>query len=255
MITFCDNKPYRQLLRAQSRGDGRNSRGVITVRHRGGSHKQQYRQIEFSRAQSEVQGTVERIEYDPNRSAHIALVILRTGQREYIIAPDGVAPGAKISSSLTSQITAHIGNNLPLGLIPIGTRVHCLEILPLNGAKLVRAAGTSAILVSNQGTFSKVRLQSGEVRLIHKSCTATVGEVSNRQHNLNNCTKAGQKRWKGIRPTVRGVAMNPIDHPHGGGEGKTASGRNPVSPGGIPTKGFRTRRVRRSTKMIVMRRT
>jgi large subunit ribosomal protein L2 len=195
---------------------------------------------------------VERVEYDPNRTAHIALVLYKDGERRYIVAPKGIEQGQEIQSG--SHAPIKIGNALPLRNIPMGTTVHCIELQPGKGAQLARSAGTSVQLVAREGAYATVRLRSGEMRKVHVDCRATIGEVSNTEHNLRSYGKAGARRWKGIRPTVRGVVMNPIDHPHGGGEGRTSGGRHPVSPWGTPTKGYKTRANKRTDNMIVRRR-
>ncbi|RMG58017.1 MAG: 50S ribosomal protein L2 [Gammaproteobacteria bacterium] len=244
--------PYEPLLEKKTRTGGRNNKGRITTRHIGGGHKQRYRIIDFKRNKDGIPAKVERIEYDPNRSAHIALVLYADGERRYIIAPAGVKPGAEISSGLHAPIKP--GNTLPLRNIPVGTVVHCIELKPGKGAQLARSAGTSAQLVAREGAYATLRLRSGEMRKVPAECRATIGEVSNSEHNLRKLGKAGAKRWRGVRPTVRGVAMNPVDHPHGGGEGRTSGGRHPVTPWGVPTKGHKTRKNKRTDKLIVRRR-
>ncbi len=243
---------YAPLLEKKSRTGGRNNRGRITTRHRGGGHKQHYRVIDFKRNKDGIPGRVERIEYDPNRSAHIALVLYKDGERRYIIAPRHVRAGDDIMSGREAPIKP--GNALPLRNIPVGTLVHCIEMKPGKGAQLARSAGASAQLAAREGQYATLRLRSGEMRRIPAACRATVGEVANSEHNLEKLGKAGAKRWRGIRPTVRGVAMNPVDHPHGGGEGRTSGGRHPVTPWGVPTKGYKTRKNRASDKYIVRRR-
>ncbi len=245
-------KPYEPLLEPQSKTAGRNNHGRITVRHRGGGHKQHYRVIDFKRDKDGIPGTVERIEYDPNRSAHIALVLYKDGERRYIIAPKGLQNGDVVVSGADSAIKT--GNTLPIRKIPVGSTIHCIEMKPGKGAQIGRSAGASIQLVAREGSYAQLRLRSGEVRQIHIDCRATIGEVSNSEHSLRKLGKAGAKRWRGIRPTVRGVAMNPVDHPHGGGEGRTSGGRHPVSPWGTPTKGYKTRSNKRTDKMIVRRR-
>ncbi len=242
-------KPYAPLLTKQIRGSGRNNQGRITVRHKGGGHKQHYRLIDFKRDKIDIPGKVERIEYDPNRTANIALICYCDGERRYIIAPKGLIIGAEILSSNTAPIK--IGNSLPIKYIPIGATIHCVEMIPKKGAQLARSAGTSVQLLGRDGIYAQLRLRSGEIRKVHIDCRATIGEVGNSDHNLRQYGKAGAKRWLGIRPTVRGVAMNPIDHPHGGGEGKTAAGRHPVSPWGLHTKGKKTRNNKRTDYLIV----
>jgi large subunit ribosomal protein L2 len=245
-------KPHAALLDAQSVTAGRNNSGRITTRHKGGGHKQHYRMVDFRRNKDGIPAKVERLEYDPNRSANIALVLYADGERKYIIAPKGVAVGQSLISGSEAPIRA--GNTLPIRNIPVGTTIHCIEMLPGKGAQMARSAGTSAMLLAREGTYAQVRLRSGEIRRVHVECRATIGEVGNEEHSLRQIGKAGANRWRGIRPTVRGVAMNPVDHPHGGGEGKTAAGRDPVSPWGTPTKGYRTRSNKRTTTMIVQRR-
>jgi large subunit ribosomal protein L2 len=245
-------RPYAPLVEAQSKNAGRNNRGIITVRHQGGGHKQHYRMIDFRRNKDGIVATVERLEYDPNRTAHIALLCYADGERRYIIAPRGLKAGAQVISGSEAPIKA--GNTLPLRNIPVGSTIHCVEMQPGKGAQLARSAGTSVQLLAREGAYAQLRLRSGEIRKVHVDCRATIGEVSNEEHNLRKIGKAGAVRWRGIRPTVRGVAMNPIDHPHGGGEGKTGEGRVPVSPWGTPTKGYRTRRNKRTSNMIVRRR-
>ena len=244
--------PYAPLLESQSKTAGRNSRGVITVRHRGGGHKQHYRVIDFRRNKDGVVATVERLEYDPNRTAHIALLCYSDGERRYIIAPKGLKAGMQVVSGPEAPIKA--GNALPLRNIPVGSTIHCIEMKAGKGAQLARSAGASVQLLAREGMYAQLRLRSGEIRKVHVDCRATIGEVGNEENALRSIGKAGAMRWRGIRPTVRGVAMNPIDHPHGGGEGKTAAGRDPVSPWGTPTKGYRTRRNKRTSSMIVRRR-
>jgi large subunit ribosomal protein L2 len=245
-------KPYAPLLEKKIRGSGRNNLGHITTRHQGGGHKQHYRIVDFRRAKDGIPARVERIEYDPNRSAHLALLCYADGERRYIIAPKGVAVGAQLMSGQEAPI--RVGNTLPLRNIPVGTTVHCIEMLPGKGAQLARAAGTSVQLLAREGSYAQIRLRSGEIRRVLIECRATIGEVGNEENNLRQFGKAGAMRWRGIRPTVRGVAMNPIDHPHGGGEGRTGTGRHPVSPWGKLTKGYRTRNNKRTDNMIVQRR-
>jgi large subunit ribosomal protein L2 len=245
-------KPHAPLLEPQSRRAGRNNSGHITMRHQGGGHKQHYRIVDFKRAKDGVTAKVERLEYDPNRSANLALLCYTDGERRYIIAPKGVAVGAQLVSGTEAPIKP--GNTLPLRNIPVGTTVHCVEMLPGKGAQIARAAGTSVQLLAREGSYAQLRLRSGEVRKVHIECRATIGEVGNEEHSLESVGKAGRMRWRGVRPTVRGVAMNPVDHPHGGGEGKTAAGRHPVSPWGTLTKGYRTRKNKRTSGMIINRR-
>lgn len=244
--------PYASLVESKKRSSGRNHNGHITVRHRGGGHKSHYRVIDFKRNKDNITAKVERIEYDPNRSAHIALLCYADGERRYIIAPRGLAVGATVESGKEAPIRA--GNSMPIRNIPVGTTIHCIELKPGKGAQIARSAGVSAVLMAREGVYAQVRMRSGEVRLIHLDCRATVGEVSNHEHSLRQVGKAGAIRWRGFRPTVRGVAMNPVDHPHGGGEGRTGEAREPVSPWGTPTKGFKTRSNKRTDNMIVSRR-
>ena len=246
-------KPYAPLLEKNSKSGGRNNKGRITVRHIGGGHKQHYRIIDFKRTKDGIPAKVERIEYDPNRSANIALVLYADGERKYIIAPKALKAGDVIQSGSDASIKA--GNTLPMRNIPLGTTVHCVELKPGKGAQIARSAGAYAQIVARDGAYVTVRLRSGEMRKVLAEGRATIGEVGNSEHNLRSYGKAGAKRWSGIRPTVRGVAMNPIDHPHGGGEGKTSGGRDPVSPWGVPTKGYKTRSNKRTNNMIVRRRT
>lgn len=245
-------KPFKSLIEYQTKTAGRNNAGKITARHKGGGHKQFYRKIDFKRNKDEVSAIVERIEYDPNRSANIALICYRDGERRYIIAPKGLTKGDLVTSGSNAQIKS--GDALALRDIPVGTVVHCIELMPGKGAQLARSAGTSAQLQARDGNYAQLRLRSGEIRKVHINCRATIGEVSNAEHNLRSVGKAGASRWRGIRPTVRGVAMNPIDHPHGGGEGRTSGGRHPVSPWGTPAKGYRTRSNKRTETMIVRHR-
>lgn len=244
--------PYGPLLEKQSANAGRNNAGRITVRHRGGGHKQRYRLIDFKRDKDGIAAKVERIEYDPNRTAHIALVLYADGERRYIIAPKGVAAGDSLMSGSHASIS--VGNCMPLRNMPVGSVVHCVEMKPAKGAQIARSAGTSVQLVAREGGYATLRLRSGEMRKVPVDCKATLGEVSNGEHSLRSLGKAGATRWRGVRPTVRGVVMNPVDHPHGGGEGRTSGGRHPVSPWGQPTKGFKTRKNKRTDGMIVRRR-
>ena len=245
-------KPFEGLVAKKTKSGGRNNTGRMTVRHRVGGHKQRYRIIDFKRDKVGVPGEVERLEYDPNRSAHIALIKYADGERRYILAPKGVKAGTPVMSSDAAPIKP--GNSLPLRNIPVGTLVHCIEMKPGKGAQIARSAGAVAQVAAREGAYATLRLRSGEMRRIHTECRATVGEVGHGEHNLRKLGKAGAKRWRGVRPTVRGVAMNPVDHPHGGGEGRTSGGRHPVSPWGTPTKGYKTRSNKRTDKMIVRRR-
>ncbi len=244
--------PYKPLLVKKTRTGGRNNAGRITSRHRGGGHKQHYRLIDFRRNKDGVPAVVERLEYDPNRTANLALLKYADGERRYIIAPRGVKEGDELMSGGSAPIRA--GNAMALHSIPVGSVIHCIELKPGKGSQLVRSAGCSAQLVAREGTYATVRLRSGEMRRVLAECRATLGEVGNSEHNLRSLGKAGATRWRGKRPTVRGVAMNPVDHPHGGGEGKTSGGRHPVSPWGVPTKGYKTRSNKRTDKLIVRRR-
>ena len=245
-------RPYAPLVEKKSKSGGRNNAGRITTRHRGGGHKQHYRIVDFKRNKDGIPAIVERLEYDPNRTAHIALLKYMDGERRYVIAPKGVKAGDELYSGVDAPIKT--GNTLPLRNIPQGSIVHCVELKPGKGAQMIRSAGASAQLVARDGAYVTLRLRSGEMRKVLADCRATLGEVSNSEHNLRSLGKAGAKRWRGVRPTVRGVAMNPVDHPHGGGEGRTSGGRHPVTPWGVPTKGRKTRSNKRTDKMIVRRR-
>jgi len=242
-------EPHKPLVTTKIRSSGRNNQGRITVRRRGGGHKKHYRIIDFKRDKLNIIGTIERIEYDPNRSAYIALVLYKDGERRYIIAPKGVNAGTEIISG--TDVPIKPGNCMPLQYIPLGATIHCIELRPGKGAQIARSAGTSAQLVAREGIYAVLRIRSGEIRKVLATCTASIGEVSNSEHNLRSLGKAGASRWRGIRPTVRGVAMNPVDHPHGGGEGKTSGGRHPVSPTGVPSKGYKTRKNKRTANMVV----
>ena len=244
--------PYAGLVEAQSKKAGRNNNGHVTTRHQGGGHKQHYRVVDFKRNKDGVVGKVERLEYDPNRTANIALVLYADGERRYVIAPRGLAVGQEVVSGAEAPIK--VGNTLPIRNIPVGTTIHCVEMIPGKGAQLARSAGTSAQLLAREGVYAQLRLRSGEIRRVHVECRATIGEVGNEEHSLRSIGKAGAMRWRGVRPTVRGVVMNPVDHPHGGGEGRTAAGMHPVTPWGVKTKGFRTRSNKRTNSMIVQRR-
>ncbi len=244
--------PHARLLEKKNRGSGRNNLGRICTRHQGGGHKRHYRVIDFKRDKDGIPGRIERFEYDPNRSANIALVLYADGERRYIIAPKGVSAGDEIHSGTEAPIKS--GNCLPLRNIPVGSTVHCVELKHGGGAQLGRAAGAGLQLIAREGDYAQLRLRSGEVRKVHVECRAVIGEVGNAEHSLRKLGKAGASRWRGIRPTVRGTAMNPVDHPHGGGEGRTKGGRHPVSPWGTPTKGFKTRANKRTNSMIIHRR-
>ena len=250
--TLHKGTPYKPLVESQSKTGGRNSGGRITTRHRGGGHKQHYRKIDFRRNKDGISAVVERLEYDPNRTAHIALLRYADGERRYILAPRGVAAGDELMSGSSSAIRA--GNAMELRNVPVGSVIHAVELKPGKGAQIARSAGTSCQLVAREGTYATLRLRSGETRRVLAECRATLGEVGNTEHSLRSLGKAGAKRWRGVRPTVRGVAMNPVDHPHGGGEGRTSGGRHPVSPTGVPTKGYKTRKNKRTDKLIVRRR-
>ena len=245
-------RPLASLVEKKSKSAGRNNYGRITTRHLGGGHKHHYRVIDFLRNKDGIPAKVERIEYDPNRTAFIALLCYADGERRYIIAPKGLSVGDQVINGSEAPIKA--GNVLPLRNIPIGTTIHCIEMLPGKGAQMIRTAGASAVLLAREGSYAQVRLRSGEVRRVLIECRAAVGEVSNSDHNLEKLGKAGAKRWRGVRPTVRGVVMTPVDHPHGGGEGRTSGGRHPVTPWGQKTKGLKTRSNKRTTSMIISRR-
>ena len=243
---------YAPLLEPQHQKSGRNNNGHITVRHRGGGHRQHYRMVDFRRNKDGITATVERIEYDPNRTAHLALLCYADGERRYILCPKGLEVGTVLQNGAEAPIKP--GNCLPLRNIPVGSTIHAIELQPGKGAQMARSAGTGVQLLAREGAYAQIRLRSGEIRRVHVDCRATLGEVGNEEHSLRQIGKAGAMRWRGVRPTVRGVAMNPVDHPHGGGEGKTAAGRHPVSPWGLQTKGKRTRNNKRTDNMIVRRR-
>jgi len=245
-------EPYAPLVEKQAKTGGRNNTGRITTRHKGGGHKRRYRTIDFKRVKDGIKAAVERLEYDPNRSAHIALIRYADGERAYIIAPRGLKAGDTVMSGPEAPIAP--GNCLPLRSIPVGSVVHNIELQKGRGAQIARAAGASVQIIAREGDYATLRLRSGEMRRVHSDCRAVIGEVGNSDNNLRSLGKAGAKRWRGIRPTVRGVAMNPVDHPHGGGEGRTSGGRHPVSPWGTPTKGYKTRNNKRTDGMIVRRR-
>jgi large subunit ribosomal protein L2 len=245
-------EPHAPLLAKKAKKGGRNNYGRVTTRHQGGGHKQRYRLIDFKRNKDGIPGSVERLEYDPNRTAYIALIKYADGERRYIIAPKGLSAGASIVSGEQAGVSP--GNCLPLRNIPVGTTVHCIELKPGKGAQIARSAGASAQILAREGEYATLRLRSGEVRKVRYECRAVIGEVGNSDHNLRKLGKAGATRWRGIRPTVRGVAMNPVDHPHGGGEGRTSGGRHPVTPWGISTKGHKTRKNKRTDSLIVRRR-
>ncbi len=242
--------PYAALTEPQGKTGGRNNNGRITTRHKGGGSKQHYRIIDFKRDKEGIPARIERLEYDPNRTAHIALLCYADGERRYIIAPKGVKEGDQVMAGREAPIK--VGNSLPLRNIPVGSTVHCIEMKPGKGAQIARAAGGSAQLVAREGAYATLRLRSGEMRKVPADCRATLGEVGNSEHNLENLGKAGAKRWRGVRPTVRGAAMNPVDHPHGGGEGRSGQGNpHPVSPWGTPAKGYKTRKNKRTQQFIV----
>ncbi|MDV2857300.1 MULTISPECIES: 50S ribosomal protein L2 [Oceanimonas] len=245
-------KPFAALLDKKSKSGGRNNNGRTTVRHIGGGHKQHYRMIDFKRNKDGIPAKVERLEYDPNRSANIALVLYADGERRYILAPKGVQAGDQLLSGDAAPIKA--GNSLPMRNIPVGSTVHAIEMKPGKGAQIARSAGTYAQILAREGNYVTLRLRSGEVRKVLAECRATLGEVGNAEHMLRQLGKAGAQRWRGVRPTVRGVAMNPVDHPHGGGEGRTSGGRHPVTPWGKPTKGAKTRKNKRTDKFVVRHR-
>ena len=245
-------RPLPALIEKKSKSAGRNNNGHITTRHLGGGHKQHYRVIDFVRNKDGIVAKVERIEYDPNRTANIALLCYADGERRYILAPRGLSVGDQVMNGSEAPIKA--GNCLPLRDVPVGTTLHCIEMLPGKGAQMARTAGAAVVLMAREGSYAQIRLRSGEVRRVHIECRATVGEVGNSEQNLRKLGKAGATRWRGIRPTVRGVVMNPVDHPHGGGEGRTSGGRHPVTPWGQKTKGLKTRSNKRTTSMIVSRR-
>ena len=247
------DKPERSLLVGLTKKGGRNNRGRMTVRHRGGGHKRRYRMIDFKRNKDGVPAKVATIEYDPNRSARIALLHYHDGEKRYVLAPRGIEVGMTLLSG-EAGIDITVGNAMPLSGIPLGTAVHNVELKPGKGGQIVRSAGTGAQLMAKEGKYALLRLPSGELRRILQTCRATIGEVGNKTHGNMKIGKAGRKRWMGFRPTVRGVAMNPVDHPHGGGEGRTSGGRHPVSPWGFPTKGKKTRRNRKTDQFIVKRR-
>ncbi len=242
-------KPHAALTESKSRTGGRNNNGRITTRHIGGGHKQRYRVIDFKRDKDGVRGIVERIEHDPNRSAHIALIKYTDGDRRYILAPRNLRAGDEVMSG--SEAPVKPGNAMLLRSIPVGTTVHNIEMKPGKGGQLARSAGAGVQLVAREGRYATLLLRSGEMRKILTECRASIGQVSNNEHNLEKLGKAGASRWRGVRPTVRGVVMNPVDHPHGGGEGRTSGGRHPVTPWGLQTKGKRTRSNKRTNKFIV----
>jgi large subunit ribosomal protein L2 len=245
-------RPVDALTESQKRGSGRNNHGRITMRHKGGGHKQHYRIVDFRRDKDGIGAKVERLEYDPNRSAHLALLCYTDGERRYIIAPRGVAVGALLMSGSEAPIKP--GNCLPVRNIPVGTTIHCVEMTPGKGAQIARSAGSGVQLLAREGAYAQVRLRSGEIRKVHVDCRAVVGEVGNEEHNLRSIGKAGANRWRGIRPTVRGICMNPVDHPMGGRTNGGGGWHHPVSPWGTPAKGYKTRKNKRTDSMIVRRR-
>ena len=245
-------RPEASLVVTNNKSGGRNNTGRITVRHIGGGVRTKYRLIDFKRIKDGIEARVDRIEYDPNRTALIALIVYKDGEKSYIIAPHNLNVGDTVVSGDESSIS--IGNCLPLKNIPVGSTIHCIEMKPGKGAQILRSAGASGQVVGREGQYTTIKLRSGEMRKILNTCRAVIGEVSNSENNLRKLGKAGAKRWRGIRPTVRGVAMNPVDHPHGGGEGKTSGGRHPVSPWGVPTKGYKTRTNKRTEGFIVRHR-
>jgi large subunit ribosomal protein L2 len=246
------DRPLKRLTRAKLRISGRNNKGHLTIRHRGGGHKRLYRIIDFRRDKREITATVAALEYDPNRSAHIALLAYADGEKRYVLAPDGLAVGSTVVASDSADIL--IGNALPLKNIPLGTMIHNIELKKGKGGQMARSAGTAAQLLAKEAGYAQIKMPSGETRMVHLDCYATIGQVGNLNYENVSIGKAGRSRWLGIRPTVRGVVMNPIDHPHGGGEGKTSGGRHPVSPWGQPTKGYKTRNNKRTQRFIIKRR-
>ncbi|MGD0100174.1 MAG: 50S ribosomal protein L2 [Acidobacteriota bacterium] len=256
--TTLDNKelstdrPLKRLTESKQRISGRNNKGRLTVRHRGGGHKKLYRIIDFRRDKRDISAKVLSLEYDPNRSARIALLAYADGEKRYILAPDGLAVGSSLIAGETADIL--VGNSLPLKNIPLGTMIHNIEMKKGKGGQMARAAGTAVQLLAKEAGYAQIKMPSGETRMVHLDCYATIGQVGNLNYENVSIGKAGRTRWLGKRPTVRGVAMNPIDHPHGGGEGKTSGGRNPVSPWGLPTKGYKTRNNKRTQRFIIKRR-
>jgi large subunit ribosomal protein L2 len=244
--------PFEPLTQSQKRGSGRNNNGHITTRHKGGGHKHHYRVVDFRRNKDGIAAKVERLEYDPNRSANIALLLYADGERRYIIAPRGVAVGTQLMSGVEAPIK--VGNTLALRNIPVGTTIHCVEMQPGKGAQLARSAGAGVQLLAREGAYAQLRLRSGEIRKVHVDCRATIGEVGNEEHSLRSIGKAGAQRWRGIRPTVRGIAMNPVDHPMGGRTNGGGGWHHPMSPWGTPAKGYKTRKNKRTDTMIVRRR-
>ncbi|MDC0947905.1 50S ribosomal protein L2 [Gammaproteobacteria bacterium] len=250
--TLHKGAPVKSLVEAKGKTGGRNNTGRITVRHQGGGHKRHIRLVDFRRNKDGVSARVEHLEYDPNRSAHLALLVYSDGERRYIIAPKGLKAGDTVQSGI--NVPVKVGNAMPLRRVPVGSVIHCVEMKPGKGAQIGRSAGQAIQFVGRDGNYAQIRLRSGETRRVHLDCRATYGEVGNSEHSLRKLGKAGAKRWRGIRPTVRGVAMNPVDHPHGGGEGRTSGGRHPCTPWGVPTKGKKTRHNKRTDSMIISRR-
>jgi len=256
LSTFSEitkSTPEKKLIRKNHRNKGRNNRGVITIRHRGGGHKKRYRLIDFNRNKYDIEGTISSIEYDPNRNARIALVNYEDGEKRYILHPNSILVGDKIVSG--NNVPLNIGNTLPLEEIPLGTSIHNIELIPNRGGQIVRAAGTSAKILAKEGNYVTLRLPSKEIRLIRKECFATIGEISNNDAFLVQSGKAGRTRWLGKRPTVRGSVMNPCDHPHGGGEGRAPIGRSrPLTPWGKPALGIKTRNNKKASNSYIVRR-
>jgi large subunit ribosomal protein L2 len=255
-LTFAElttRRPFKPLLQSFSKTGGRNNRGHISIRHHGGGHKRLYRIVDFKRDKIDIPGVVETIEYDPNRSAFISLIRYKDGERRYILTPLELKTGQTILSS-EKQIDILPGNSMPLKFIPMGTIIHNIEMRKDKGAQIARSAGAGAQILAKEGDYAQIRLPSSEIRMVHLDCRATIGQIGNLDHQNISIGKAGRTRWLGIRPTVRGTAMNPIDHPHGGGEGKTKGGRHPVSPTGVPTKGYKTRKNKRTKRFIIRRR-
>jgi large subunit ribosomal protein L2 len=249
---LAEDRPLKRLTMPKQRISGRNNKGHLTIRHRGGGHKKLYRIIDFRRDKRQIPAKVARIEYDPNRSARIALLSYADGEMRYILAPDGLKAGATVIAGEGADIL--VGNSLPLQNIPLGTMVHNIELKRGKGGQIARSAGVAAQLLAKEGAYAQLKMPSGETRMVNVDCYATIGQVGNLDHENVSIGKAGRNRWLGKRPTVRGVAMNPIDHPHGGGEGEKSGGRHPVSPWGLPTKGYKTRNNKRTQRFIIKRR-
>jgi large subunit ribosomal protein L2 len=246
------DRPLKRLTESKQRISGRNNKGRLTIRHRGGGHKRLYRIIDFRRDKRGIAAKVVALEYDPNRSARIALLSYADGEKRYILAPDGLAVGASIIAGEDADIL--VGNSMPLKNVPLGTMIHNIELKLGKGGQMARSAGTAAQLLAKEAGYAQIKMPSGETRKVHLDCYATIGQVGNLNYENVSIGKAGRSRWLGKRPTVRGVVMNPIDHPHGGGEGKTSGGRHPVSPWGLPTKGYKTRNNKRTQRFIIKRR-